>query len=886
MIITGVISMIAVAILAGVALAGNPSVPPTAPPVLGTGISYQGFVRDDEQPASGAYDFEFALFNSTSGVQVGATIPKDDLTVVNGLVSTHLDFGTGIFDGTELVMEVRTRKGNQTGAFEVQTPRLPISPVPYAIFANNGPFWGLNGNSGIAPGTNFVGTTDAQPLVFKVNNHEAMRIVPGGTSGDNVGINTTNPLARLHARWADSGATPPSTIRSIIVETNSDADGIALLQNDGKSINITFGSPADNNAGRVLYQTSPDNFMAFWTAGAEKMRIGPTGNVGIGTDAPAVALHVVKENGGEVTQYIGPGDSGGRLKLAYLVGEEVGRVTAHGNGAAQQLQLEGSTIVLNTDEGTGSVGIGTLNPCEGDGSANCLLHVSKSGANRIRIDASSGQQAGLDLRSGNSREIITYDTETGVKFFNGDRGMNDLFIRNSDGFVGINTGSSANAPLEVHGENASGYGAIFTNISTNGNGVLIQATDGNGTVPIFRVEDNSQNAKLVVREDGNVGIGRADPNNKLEVGGRISIRETDDAVLQMVANKGSGSYIQWVEKDVDQRGVLGFAKGSPDLVYQAQSSNINTSNELFRITSDGEVGIGINNPSEKLSVAGVIQSTSGGFKFPDGTVQSTASSGGSVQQTCVISGNDCDFGSRNVITNGRIGIGTGSPSAKLEIESTFGSPFRSVVKAGNGTAGTFVVSQTDGSGSALLASTQGMGRGAEINIQNSSNPNSALYLSTTGSGKALQVVGKSEFFGNVTIGGAGTNYQLNVNGTVKTREVVVSTTGFPDYVFDDDYDLMSLPDLERTILKEGHLPGMPSAEEVAVSGIGLGDMQTRLLEKIEELTLHTIKQDKAINRLQLQTSFAWALVGGLAVIVIFFGMRRLLPAIIAVKRFQ
>ena len=223
MIITGVISMIAVAILAGVALAGNPSALPGAPPVANTGISYQGFVRDGEQPASGAYDFEFALFNATSGVQVGATIPKPDLTVVNGLVSTHLDFGTGIFDGAGLVLETRTRKGDQTGAFEVQTPRLPISPVPYAIYAYDGPFWMLGGNVGTTADSNFVGTTDAQPLVFKVNDSEAMRI-------------------------------------------------------------------------------------------------GPTGNVGIGTDAPVVALHVVKENGGEVTQYIGPGDSGGRLKLAYVIG--------------------------------------------------------------------------------------------------------------------------------------------------------------------------------------------------------------------------------------------------------------------------------------------------------------------------------------------------------------------------------------------------------------------------------------------------------------------------------------------------------------------------------------------------------------------------------------
>jgi len=92
-IVIGVISMIAVVILASVALARDPSAPPAAPPVPDTGFTYQGFVRDGEQPASGAYDFQFALFNATSGVQVGSTITRDDLPVVNGLVSTPLDFG-------------------------------------------------------------------------------------------------------------------------------------------------------------------------------------------------------------------------------------------------------------------------------------------------------------------------------------------------------------------------------------------------------------------------------------------------------------------------------------------------------------------------------------------------------------------------------------------------------------------------------------------------------------------------------------------------------------------------------------------------------------------------------------------------------------------------
>ena len=117
-----------------------------------------------------------------------------------------------------------------------------------------------------------------------------------------------------------------------------------------------------------------------------------------------------------------------------------------------------------------------------------------------------------------------------------------------------------------------------------------------------------------------MGIGADNPTNKLQVHGRKSVRSTDDAALQLVANKGSDSYIHWVEDEVDQRGVLGFAKGSYDLVYLVQASNLTNGGERFRITGDGNVGIGDDNPGQKLTVAGTVESTTGGFKFPDGTV--------------------------------------------------------------------------------------------------------------------------------------------------------------------------------------------------------------------------------------------------------------------------
>ncbi len=93
-----------------------------------------------------------------------------------------------------------------------------------------------------------------------------------------------------------------------------------------------------------------------------------------------------------------------------------------------------------------------------------------------------------------------------------------------------------------------------------------------------------------------------------------------------------------------------------------------------------------------------------------------------------------------------------------------------------------------------------------------------------------------------------TGYSLSVNGKVICTEVrVEALANWPDYVFADDYDLMSLKELEESIEKNKHLPGLPSAAEIAENGIMLGEMQTKLLEKVEELTLYTIEQGKLIS---------------------------------------
>lgn len=108
--------------------------------------------------------------------------------------------------------------------------------------------------------------------------------------------------------------------------------------------------------------------------------------------------------------------------------------------------------------------------------------------------------------------------------------------------------------------------------------------------------------------------------------------------------------------------------------------------------------------------------------------------------------------------------------------------------------------------------------------------------------------------GNVLIGKTSqtnSNYMLDVNGNVRASQVTVNTTG-ADYVFDPGYSLMSLPDLEKYLQSRHHLPGIASAQEMSERGLDVGETQKLLLQKVEELTLYMLAQQKQIGQLERQ----------------------------------
>ncbi len=178
-----------------------------------------------------------------------------------------------------------------------------------------------------------------------------------------------------------------------------------------------------------------------------------------------------------------------------------------------------------------------------------------------------------------------------------------------------------------------------------------------------------------------------------------------------------------------------------------------------------------------------------------------------------------------LITNaGDVGIGTQSPSGfgKLAVAGTI-----STISADSGHVAYLAM---DNAGTGTLSSYSGTGAFLRF-----------CTTSPSGVNAEQMRIGAS---GNVGIGTTNPTNKLEVAGTLRAKEVIVETTGWSDYVFASNYRLAPLSEVEAHIAAKGTLPGIPSAAEVATQGVSVGDMQAKLLAKVEELTLHLIALEK------------------------------------------
>ncbi len=116
-----------------------PEISEAAP--MGTAFTYQGHLYDANYAANGQYDFQFKLYDTSSGgVQLGSDVNKPDVDVISAYFTVELDFGSGVFDGNAVWLEVGVRPGEleDPNVYTVLEPRQEVTPVPYALYAASG----------------------------------------------------------------------------------------------------------------------------------------------------------------------------------------------------------------------------------------------------------------------------------------------------------------------------------------------------------------------------------------------------------------------------------------------------------------------------------------------------------------------------------------------------------------------------------------------------------------------------------------------------------------------------------------------------------------------------------------------------------------------------
>jgi hypothetical protein len=683
------------------------------------------------------------------------------------------------------------------------------------------------------------------------------------TYTDNPADTLTNTLNRVSAGWlwrhinSSAGTVPAMRLDS--------SHQLILYQADGTTAGLTF-TPASSTlklgthangtltadangvitaGGGFSVAGGLTNTTGSFTGGASGLTLNAGGtnqNITLnpGAGARAIVNGLMQVGNGTDYGWIFAGTSGGLN--AFHVGSFTNVPLAFfANASAPRMVVATS----------GNVGIGTSTPAATlDVAGSIKASAGIVSASGSAIGLFGGYGAGLD--GSMLQQFALYaDTTNGLYFdapkdASGNRldiqfnwrggGTPGLFIKGNTGNVGIGT-ATPSAKLDIGGPTGSQYGTVAIKQAAAGQkGLWLQANENNNAIALYHVGTHAvlstdytgsgSHVPLALQATGaNVGIGTTNPQGKLDLG-------SGAAGISMVWGGTTGA---------NHYASIGTAYSSGALSL-VSGLKLDPSNDryLYSYVDIGRAGMRVGGyPSEISFFSAPLSSQSVGSVFDY------------VANTKLI-----------IKESGNIGIGTTAPTAKLEIyeprsDVSLNTALELGAYANAGGEGPFLDFNIRWVGFSPNWIAGRIGAVYELNSPGSNRTALVFYTNddnnaeqgTGGTSEKLRIRGD----GNVGIGTTNPTHKLAVNGTIRATEIIVDT-GWADYVFADDYRLAPLAEVEEHIRAKKHLPGVPSAAEVAANGVSMGEMQATLLAKVEELTLHLIAQQKEITALRAEVT--------------------------------
>jgi len=363
---------------------------------------------------------------------------------------------------------------------------------------------------------------------------------------------------------------------------------------------------------------------------------------------------------------------------------------------------------------------------------------------------------------------------------------------------------------------------------------------------------NDFNTSLVERmridANGNVGIGTTSPTSLLHTFATGSKTASYTANLMFNNLTSSTASVVKYGLDIQDTGAWN-GTGSTNVGLHVKASG-GTSN-YAAIFEGGAVGIGTTTPVQGLDV-GTSYITGGQFSATYRVNLNLSSVNG-------FGGVDFIYpnaGRARFCETGIVGTNDvfwqlypGTPSGYGYLETWQGAG--TVVGTGNATPIIFRPNRTS---RMRLDSVGNLGIGTQT-PKNHLDVTGSIVLGNTYAGSTVAAANALLVEGSIGIGTTNPDtFKIKANGTIKAKQVIVDVNGWPDYVFDDTNRLTPLTELEESIRQQKHLPDVPSASEIQSKGLDLGQMQVKLLKKLEELTLYVIDQDKKLKALSKENS--------------------------------